>query len=261
MSGSQLERLATPGNFLDQLEDLRQRIGRIERYFEGGGGASDHGELDGLDDDDHSLYLTTSRHAALTGDGDLHVPKSHSHDHGGLSGLGDDDHTQYLLASGARAGAASEAQEFSNGIKVGGDLQVLRGGTSYSGYVLKECGQIGTASTVTLTTSYQTLLTTTLTVPTGGGYLIVLARVHIDQGSYGGTHLESRIVVDGSLKDYARERSVNVNNIEYNTPLQWIGAASGGSVTVVLQCRKNVDSGSFSVTSDPRTAMFYALFI
>ena len=40
-----------------------------------------------------------------------------SSDHGLLIGLGDDDHTQYLLATGARAGATSGAQDFgSNGI-------------------------------------------------------------------------------------------------------------------------------------------------
>lgn len=38
-------------------------------------------------------------------------------DHGtALSGLGDDDHTQYLLATGARTGASSQAQTFTNGI-------------------------------------------------------------------------------------------------------------------------------------------------
>lgn len=37
-------------------------------------------------------------------------------DHGALSGLADDDHTQYLLATGSRAGASSQAQEFTNGI-------------------------------------------------------------------------------------------------------------------------------------------------
>lgn len=38
-------------------------------------------------------------------------------DHGAaLTGLGDDDHTQYLLATGARTGASSQAQTFTNGI-------------------------------------------------------------------------------------------------------------------------------------------------
>lgn len=41
-------------------------------------------------------------------------------DHGAaLTGLGDDDHTQYLLATGARTGASSSAQTFTNGILVG----------------------------------------------------------------------------------------------------------------------------------------------
>jgi hypothetical protein len=38
-------------------------------------------------------------------------------DHGSaLTGLGDDDHTQYLLATGARTGASSQAQTFTNGV-------------------------------------------------------------------------------------------------------------------------------------------------
>ena len=37
-------------------------------------------------------------------------------DHGALTGLADDDHTQYLLATGARTGASSQAQTFTNGI-------------------------------------------------------------------------------------------------------------------------------------------------
>jgi hypothetical protein len=40
-------------------------------------------------------------------------------DHGNLSGLGDDDHTQYLLATGARTGASSSIQPFTNGVQLG----------------------------------------------------------------------------------------------------------------------------------------------
>jgi hypothetical protein len=43
-------------------------------------------------------------------------------DHGGLTGLGDDDHTHYLLATGARVGASSVAQEFTNRITATGGL-------------------------------------------------------------------------------------------------------------------------------------------
>lgn len=40
-------------------------------------------------------------------------------DHGNLAGLGDDDHTLYLLAAGTRAGSTGSAQDFgSTGIKV-----------------------------------------------------------------------------------------------------------------------------------------------
>lgn len=40
-------------------------------------------------------------------------------DHGALTGLTDDDHSQYLLATGARTGASSQAQAFTNGITIG----------------------------------------------------------------------------------------------------------------------------------------------
>jgi len=39
----------------------------------------DHGGLVGLADDDHPIYLTVSRHAALSDPADLHDPKTHTH--------------------------------------------------------------------------------------------------------------------------------------------------------------------------------------
>lgn len=42
-------------------------------------------------------------------------------DHGSLGGLADDDHTQYLLESGARVGASSQAQDFTNGVTISAD--------------------------------------------------------------------------------------------------------------------------------------------
>lgn len=69
-------------------------------------GVTDHGNLNGLADDDHTQYLNTTRHTALSGD---HVTNGDSHnhaggdgaqiDHGGLAGTGDDDHTQYLTVA------------------------------------------------------------------------------------------------------------------------------------------------------------------
>ncbi len=54
----------------------------------------DHGSLSGLDDDDHSQYLNTTRHD-VTSRHTLGTVVPHD-DHGSLSGLQDDDHTQYL---------------------------------------------------------------------------------------------------------------------------------------------------------------------
>lgn len=50
----------------------------------------DHGDLDGLGDDDHSQYLNTTRHDTTTRH-TLGTVVPHD-DHGLLSGLGDDDH-------------------------------------------------------------------------------------------------------------------------------------------------------------------------
>lgn len=54
----------------------------------------DHGSLSGLEDDDHTQYLNTTRHD-ITDRHTLGTVVAHD-DHGSLSGLDDDDHTQYL---------------------------------------------------------------------------------------------------------------------------------------------------------------------
>jgi len=79
---------------INQLEREVERLKRWERPI-GGGGVTDHGSLSGLNDDDHTQYLNTTRHDTT----DRHtlgtvVPHD---DHGSLSGLNDDDHPQYLL--------------------------------------------------------------------------------------------------------------------------------------------------------------------
>jgi len=53
----------------------------------------DHGSLSGLDDDDHTQYLNTTRHDTTVRH-TLGTIVPHD-DHGALSGLTDDDHTQY----------------------------------------------------------------------------------------------------------------------------------------------------------------------
>lgn len=56
--------------------------GAIPGSIPGGGGTSDHGELEGLSDDDHTQYYGSG----------LREP-----DHGDLTGLSDKDHPQYVL--------------------------------------------------------------------------------------------------------------------------------------------------------------------
>ena len=88
-------------------------------------GASDHGALTGLLDDDHSQYSLASGSRAFTGTVGGISPTAAAHlatkgyvdirfsnfyndlggvsDHGALTGLTDDDHSQYILADGTRA--------------------------------------------------------------------------------------------------------------------------------------------------------------
>jgi len=65
-------------------------------------GVSDHGDLTGLSDDDHTAYATNVELTAHLDD------TSSVHDHGSLSGLADDDHSQYALDTDltTHAGAA-----------------------------------------------------------------------------------------------------------------------------------------------------------
>ena len=83
----------------------------------------DHGELTGLEDDDHIQYILTDGTRGFTSTVSGVTPSQPEHlatkeyidnelatvsggivqDHGGLTGLGDDDHTQYILADGTRA--------------------------------------------------------------------------------------------------------------------------------------------------------------
>ena len=55
---------------------------------------ADHGDLNGLGDDDHSQYLTTGRHDSTSRHSLGSVVPHDSH--GSLSNLGNDDHSQYL---------------------------------------------------------------------------------------------------------------------------------------------------------------------
>lgn len=83
----------------------------------------DHGELEGLSDDDHTQYVLVDGSRGFTSTVSGVLPTQDYHlatkeyidqelatvsggivqDHGGLTGLGDDDHTQYVLANGTRA--------------------------------------------------------------------------------------------------------------------------------------------------------------
>ena len=84
-------------------EKIIERLKRLEREVErlrvkespaGGSGVTDHGALTGLSDDDHSQYLSNTRHDD-TARHTLGTVVPHD-DHGALSGLADDDHSQYL---------------------------------------------------------------------------------------------------------------------------------------------------------------------
>ena len=109
------------------------------------GGASDHGALTGLADDDHTQYFNTTRH-----DADDHSAV----DHGGILGLSDDDHTQYLLAAGTRAatylevsgltGATGSSPRFVGGTTTGAPAS---GTFALGDYVVTEDGNIYVCTT------------------------------------------------------------------------------------------------------------------
>lgn len=83
----------------------------------------DHGELQGLGDDDHTQYVLTDGSRGFSSTVSGVAPTQNYHlatkeyidnelatvsggivqDHGGLTGLSDDDHTQYILANGTRS--------------------------------------------------------------------------------------------------------------------------------------------------------------
>lgn len=85
---------ARDGVLDDIYRRLRDLAGRLEdlETIERRQMVADHGALAGLDDDDHSQYLNSARHALEDHSG--FIP-----DHGELEGLADDDHAQYLTSA------------------------------------------------------------------------------------------------------------------------------------------------------------------
>jgi len=76
----------------------------------------DHGSIGGLGDDDHTQYLNIARHDTTTRHGSSVV------DHGSIGGLGDDDHTQYLLADGTRN---ADHLVITNNLSISGDIKLV----------------------------------------------------------------------------------------------------------------------------------------
>jgi hypothetical protein len=71
----------------------------------------DFGSVPGAGNDGYALTWDNG-----TGEFVLAAVSAGVTDHGALTGLTDDDHTGYLLATGARTGASSQGQTFTNGI-------------------------------------------------------------------------------------------------------------------------------------------------
>lgn len=109
----------------------------------GGGGVTDHGDLTGLEDDDHQLYFLQDGSEKLTGtlnasegtitpwlelDGDNRTewPTGGGEtDHGSLTGLEDDDHPQYLLKELASSGLSDHGYSGTTITGVAGENLVL----------------------------------------------------------------------------------------------------------------------------------------
>jgi len=112
-------------------------------YFQDGAG-SEHKVLHAGDvdiSDDTNLAVTSP--IVLTDD-TLSLNQS-AVDHGSIGGLTGDDHSQYLLATGARAGASSQAQDFgSNGIKADVIAESTAAtGVTIDGFLIKDSGPAG----------------------------------------------------------------------------------------------------------------------
>ena len=77
---------------IQRIRSLEREVERLQKW-ERPVIITDHGDLTGLADDDHTQYLNNTRHDT-TGRHTLGTVVPHD-DHGSLSGLTDDDHTQY----------------------------------------------------------------------------------------------------------------------------------------------------------------------
>lgn len=56
------ERDSAVAELYSEIERIKKELKRLSTYDSGSGGTNDHGELDGLADDDHEQYLNTTRH-------------------------------------------------------------------------------------------------------------------------------------------------------------------------------------------------------
>lgn len=84
----------------------------------------DHGDLSGLEDDDHSQYLNIARHDLLARHSLGTIVPHDSHDL--LSGLLDDDHPQYLKTDGSRFVTGSLLPNLSDTIDLGSSTKLWR---------------------------------------------------------------------------------------------------------------------------------------
>ena len=78
-------------SFMSLLESILFR-NEIEEYVSGAGDLIDHGELDGLTDDDHSQYHNDAR--ALTWLGTTDITDHGTYDHTSLTTIGTKTHAQ-----------------------------------------------------------------------------------------------------------------------------------------------------------------------
>jgi hypothetical protein len=127
----------------------------------GGAGVSDHGDLTGLIDDDHTQYYNAARLATALA----------AFDHGGFAGLADDDHTQYLLADGTRA--------LSGDLTFSGSAPTIAASASNQSLTIKgnrDAGDTGGADVILGSTATRTGSTKLLSVQNNGSEVTAIDR-------------------------------------------------------------------------------------
>ena len=205
--------------------------------------ADDFGSTPGAGNDGYALTWDN-------GAGEFVLAAAGVTDHGALTGLSDDDHSQYLLATGARTGASSQAQTFTNGI-IGPSWKPASDSTA-----ALRLQTSGGADVVTLdTTNKITYLTGAVsTAPLGNELLTNGAFASNDftgwtAGANWSAATGAAVHTAGSVEAITQNVSV-INGTMYQLVFTTTGRTAG-SITITLGAvTLDIDSGTTGITTN-----------